>query len=389
MRPIIDTLFKLFLTGPIALGAISSAGDWVKNISLGVKAHAEGKLDDAEHHFHEALAIASRTENAGHLARTWNNLGAVAHARGRYQEAEQHYLKAAEYWERQQEKHGLEYVRLKNNLAVVYRALGKPAEAEPLARETVRLAGTEAAPHTGVYLRNLAEILRSQGRTDEALNTAKRALEALEALAERPLLRIAEVRQSMAAIESERGNVSEAERLEGLALAIYEEHLGAEHPRTASTVSNLGHYLMAQSRWTEARPLLDRALRIWEETLGPRHPCVAVGLNNLAQWHRAQGETRLAEPLYRRALATWEESLGRKHPDYAKGLINLGELFAMQQKHRGAEQLFKQALEISRNALGEDHPQTQRVLRRLVSLYAAQGRASDLKKVSTTLLPPR
>ena len=45
-----------------------------------------------------------------------------------------------------------------------------------------------------------------------------------------------------------------------------------------------------------------RALAITEQALGPDHPRTATGLNNLAVFHYLQGQYAQAEPLYTRAL---------------------------------------------------------------------------------------
>jgi tetratricopeptide (TPR) repeat protein len=73
-------------------------------------------------------------------------------------------------------------------------------------------------------------------------------------------------------------------------LSVAEATFGAQHPKTASSLSKLASVYTALGKYAEAEPFLQRALAIWEKTLGADHPYVAVGLNNLAQLYYEQGK---------------------------------------------------------------------------------------------------
>jgi tetratricopeptide (TPR) repeat protein len=91
------------------------------------------------------------------------------------------------------------------------------------------------------------------------------------------------------------------------ALAIREKTLGKEHPRTATTLTNLASLYEAQGKYAQAEPLYLRALAIDEKAYGVERPEVATDLNNLAYLYKAQGEYGKALPLYERALAIREK----------------------------------------------------------------------------------
>jgi tetratricopeptide (TPR) repeat protein len=120
----------------------------------------------------------------------------------------------------------------------------------------------------------------------------------------------------------ERAQYVEAEPLHKRALAIYEKALGAEHPHTATSLSNLAELYYSQGRYGKAEPLLKRSLAICEKALGADHPYTAASLNNLATLYDSQGRYEEAEPLYKRALAICEKALGAEHPDTATVLEN-------------------------------------------------------------------
>ncbi len=114
-----------------------------------------------------------------------------------------------------------------HNLAVVYRAQGKYAVAEPLYKRS--LAIWEKAlgvdhPDVAASLNNLAELYRLQGRYAEAEPLYKRSLAILEKAlgAEHP--NVAASLENYSALLRETGRGSEAVKLEARAKAIRAKH---------------------------------------------------------------------------------------------------------------------------------------------------------------------
>ncbi len=105
-----------------------------------------------------------------------------------------------------------------------YRTLyqqGRYSEAEPYAKEALRLGTEELGPNdptTALLLNDLALIYQAQGR------------------------------------------YAEAEPLYQRALAIDETALGPEHPHVAASLNNLAGLYRAQGRYVEAEPLYQRSL---------------------------------------------------------------------------------------------------------------------------------
>ncbi len=128
---------------------------------------------------------------------------------------------------------------------------GRYSEAEPYAKEALRL-GTEEfgpkKPSTAALLNNLAELYRAQGKYAE-------------------------------------------------------KALGPEHPDVAKSLNNLAGLYYDQGRYAEAEPLYQRALAIVEKALGPEHPHVATSLQNYAALLRETGRTEEADEMEARAKA--------------------------------------------------------------------------------------
>jgi tetratricopeptide (TPR) repeat protein len=97
------------------------------------------------------------------------------------------------------------------------------------------------------------------------------------------------------------GRYDEALPLAERALAIRERTLGPDHPDIAQFLNYLAVLRWAGGDYARAEPLYQRALAIREKALGPDHPDVADVLNNLAMLQAARGHLPEAVTAARRA----------------------------------------------------------------------------------------
>jgi len=115
---------------------------------------------------------------------------------GRYEEAEQRVAEAREH----PDNTPLGQALLRQVAALVYSAHGEHADAEPLAREAVRLAfETDSPLWQGQAVCDLAEVLEAGGRREEAVAALQQALTLYERKQVIPLTR--RVRERLAALE--------------------------------------------------------------------------------------------------------------------------------------------------------------------------------------------
>ena len=77
---------------------------------------------------------------------------------------------------------------------------------------------------------------------------------------------------NLAGLLESQGKYEEAEPLYRRALKIYEKALGPDHPSVATTLNNLATLYKSQGKYEEAEPLYRRALKIIKEKLGENHP---------------------------------------------------------------------------------------------------------------------
>jgi tetratricopeptide (TPR) repeat protein len=248
---------------------------------------------------------------------------------------------------------------------------------DPLAPHALTVAGRAdeaGVPEPTARLFNeLARLFQAKARYAEAEPLCRRAVEINMAVRGESDPIVATCLSDLAALLHATNRLGEAEPLMRRALKIDEASYGPDHPNVATDLNNLAELLRVTNRLGEAEPLMRRALAIGEASLGPDHPNVAIRLNNLAALLQATNRLGEAEPLLRRALKIDEASYGPDHPNVATDLNNLASLFQAKNRLAEAEPLFRRALAICETSLGADHPNTATVRRNLARLLAARG----------------
>lgn len=185
---------------------------------IGMLRYWQGKYEEAEQSYKEALSIQARTLGTDHPDYAWtlNNLAIVYRSRGRYTEAEQLYLRAKEIRARTVGVDHPDYAITLNNLSVLYRAQGRYKEAEKTDLEVkeirARVLGTDH-PDYAATLDNPANVYYDQGR------------------------------------------YAEAEQLYSEARAIRARTLGTDHPDYINTLNNLANIHYARGQYAEAEKL--------------------------------------------------------------------------------------------------------------------------------------
>lgn len=372
------------------LAQACTTGGLLVDAYRGKKAFDEGRYGDAEKHHAEQIKAAEKfgPDNVA-LALSLGNLAVVYSAQGRYAEAEPLYVRALGI---QQEKKGIEHPDVALtlvNLAEVYKAQGRYPEAEPLYKRALAISEKAKGPEhrdVATNMNNLATLYHAQGRYAEAELLLKQALRIFEKAKGPEHRDFAASLNNLATLYVTQGKYIEGESLFRRALAIREKTLGPEHPDVAFSINNLAVLYVEQAQYTQAEPLQQRALAIWEKTLGPEHPDVATSLNNLGILSSALGHHAQAEAFHRRALAIREKTLGPEHADVAQSLNNLALLYFDQGQLAEAEPLWERALRINEKVLGREHPNVALSLHNLAWLYWTQGRFTDAEPLARRAL---
>ena len=381
--------------------------------ALGLKAQAEGRMEEADTFFQQAeaqeephkdkLAKIYLARGRNHTyqgqyqaALPWyqktlalkptkdperlNEFGTAFYLAGRYDEALPILHEALTLREKTLKGNDPDLATSFNNLATLYKTQGKYAEAELYYQRALRineLALGPDHPQVALSLNYLAQLYYTQGKYAEAVPLYQRNITILETALGVNHPNVATSLNNLAELHRTQGQYAAADPLYQRALAIDEAVLGPTHSDVERDLNNLAELHRAQEQYAQAEPLYQRALRINEQVLGADHPQVALNLNNLAGVYGAQGKYAEAESLYQRALRITERALGPNNPHVARNLNNLAELHRTLGQYDEAEFLYKRALAINETALGPDHPGVAINLNNLALLYKTQGKYDE------------
>jgi tetratricopeptide (TPR) repeat protein len=198
----------------------------------------------------------------------------------------------------------------------------------------------------GAWLNNLAGLYLAQARYADAEPLFKRAISIAEQAFGSEHWEVGQSLNYLGLLYVKQDRYAEAEPFFKRSLIILEKALGTDHAEVGSILSNLALLYKSQGRIAEAEPLLKRSLSIREKTFGSDHPVVGITLNNLANLYDAEERFAEAEPLYRRALSIVETTLGSDHPAFATTLSNLAVLSFVQQDWARAAKLWRQSTDV-------------------------------------------
>ncbi|MEM6990788.1 MAG: serine/threonine-protein kinase [Myxococcota bacterium] len=257
----------------------SSGGDIERAKLVGYQGHAAATLGEfgvAERHHRAAygMFLAAERRDLACIAQT--DVGAALRERGDYRAARLEYEGALEV---ATELFGEQHPSLGpilDGLAYTGRELGRAPEAEALYRRALSLYQTNLGPQSAKAsgaLNNLAGWFLREGRTEDALETYRSGLAALEA-----------------------GGSSDNHRM-----------------LRSNLMGNVGRTLMTMDRFDEAAQWQRRALQELEQI--PSEPVqLAVGLANLAMTEQLRGREDAARRLSTRAITMVRTNLAEDHP---------------------------------------------------------------------------
>jgi serine/threonine protein kinase len=199
----------------------------------------------------------------------------------------------------------------------------------------------------------------------------------------------AAIRQTIGTTYRDLGLYAQAEQQMAQALALRRRVLGADHPDTTTSMSDLGTVFMLERDLAKAEPLIAEALNIRRARLAPEDPAVIDAENNLATLVSSRGDHARAEQLYRDLLTIKRRQLGDEHADTLVLMNNLTVEQLALGKYAEAEALLRAIVETKRRVLGADHPSTLLSMNSLGIAYRDQKRYGEAESVLRTVVDTR
>jgi tetratricopeptide (TPR) repeat protein len=203
-------------------------------------------------------------------------------------------------------------------------------------------------------LHSLALLCVRAGRLEEAKSWNKRALEIQKALYGSRHVSVANSLNILAEVLKTEGRQQEAASALQEAISICERNACANW-LLGVMLGNLGRMLGSNDRTREeAEQFCLRGRLMLENALGSRHPYVALALVNLADLERRKRKYVEAEAMLRNALDIQRKAWPEPHPDTAKTLHELGWLMDVQRRFSEAASFFEKAIAMREALFGPD-----------------------------------
>ncbi|RKG67084.1 hypothetical protein D7V80_17530 [Corallococcus sp. CA054B] len=248
------------------------------------------------------------------------------------------------------------------------------AEAEQRWTESMRAA--LAGRHDLLAARSETDLVFVTGyeleRADRGLEHAAQARALLERTGPAEEVE-AQIEHNLGAVAFGEGLLPQAREHFERAAAIRERVLGADHPDTAKSLTNVARIRLRQDAPGEALALYQRVLDIQRKRLGARHPAVADTLVLMGEVRQHLEGPAAVVPLYTEALEIRGAMLGDTHLDTVRLHNQLGLVHEAMGTFTLARQEHERALALSVQAFGEEHVEYALSLEYLARLEEAQG----------------
>ncbi|HMW38758.1 MAG: CHAT domain-containing protein [Saprospiraceae bacterium] len=335
----------------------------------------------SQQQFNQSLKIISSAEDlaitkVGQESVSYGNCcmthGTILYFMGEYKEAVPWYLKAKIIREKTLGKVHLDYARILNNLALVYKNIGYYEKAEPLYLETFsiqeKLLGREH-PEFSYTLNNLATLYQKMGFFSKSEKLLLESKEIKLKVFGKQHPEYAACLSNLALLYHDWGHLDRAEPLALEAKAIRKQTLGIEDLDYAESLNNLANLYSDLGQYNKAESFFLEEKNIYERKLGKEHPDYAMSLVNLVAHYTDIKQFEKATPLLQEAMLIQEKTLGKEHPDYALSLGLQSKIYNGLGQVEKAITVLKEAMEFNGITLGKEHPSYVSMQINLASLY--------------------
>jgi tetratricopeptide (TPR) repeat protein len=186
-----------------------------------------------------------------------------------------------------------------------------------------------------------------------------------------------------------RGAYTSAEKLQRHVWGVRWRVLGAKHPDTLTSMSNLALTLSDQGDLAGARKIEEEVLETRRRVLGSEHPDTLTIMNNFAVTLHKQGELERAREIQEEVLETTRRVRGDEHPDTLRSMNNLAGALHDQGDLAAAREIQEEVLETTRRVRGDEHPDTLTAMNNFAGILHDQGDLDGARKILEEVLETR
>lgn len=187
---------------------------------------------------------------------------------------------------------------------------------------------------------------------------------------------------NLAFVQAGRDNFAGAEATLARVRGIADRALAADDQLRFTIANNLASVYVREGRYREAVPLFQEAIAGRSRVLGAAAPLTLNTQAGLAEAFFRMGNYAAAEPILAANLPLSERALGAAHPSTVMLRNNLGYIYARQSRYAEAAQLTSAALEQAERVYGPDHPNTLASLDNMSGVLRHLGRLPEAENLS-------
>jgi len=362
-----ETFFRRSIEMWEALGVLSAQETSDREaieplLGLGNMLAGQGRFDEAAPLLERALGMMRGLGDAADLrslARAATSVAVLRHRQGRVDEAESLYLEALDLHERSDGRNLTYVADVLSSLGRLYEERGQHEEARGRLEEAVRI---RRAIHEGDHPRlattllNLGEFLKGTGDAVDALRIFEEAHQMNVSLFGERSVSAATTLASIAAAHERLGELERALETHREAVSIVREAAGESHASFLTGLTQIGRIAALLGRDGEAEEAFERLLALDAARRGDgAHDASSVDrLREYANFLSARNRTEEAEPLLREILDATERLFGDDHPNTATTLNSLAVLYLRMERPSEAAPLFRRALAIEEQTIGAE-----------------------------------
>ncbi len=338
--------------------------------------YGQGKYQTGRKHLEQYVLLLKELYGEDHPKMiagsiTW---AALLFSKGEIDEAEKTYRRYLPLLKNEYQKGNVKAETLAealNNFAYLRRTQGDSREAESLFRETLELIpqlSDETRNIVATTRSTLASTIADQGRFDEALQTAREAVEEFKKRGEIDSPNYAFSLTVYGGFLSEKGEFAEADKVLREAEIIFRKFLSPSNLWLGDNLRNQAISLYNQGKYPEAIEKADMTLKMYEESFGKHYDHYPTALMIKGLSLAKSGQTNEGERLLREAFELRRNSLPKEHFWVAIAMSALGEGLTLQKKYAEAEPLLIESFESLKNSQGAENPRTVLAQNRLNEL---------------------
>ncbi len=274
-----------------------------------------------------------------------------------------------------------------NNFAYLRRTQGASMEAESLFRETLELTpqlSDESRIGLATTRSTLASTIADQGRFDEALQSAREAVEEYRKRGEVDSPNYGFSLTVLGGFLAEKGEFGEADADLQEAEIIF-RHLNSPNSLwLGDNLRNQAISLYGEGKLTESIAKGDETLKIYETSFGKNYDNYPTALIFKGLSLAKTGNIEAGEKLLREAVEIRKATLPKDHYWVALAISALGECLTMEKKYSEAEPMLVEAAASLKASQGNTNPRTELAVERLMALYRAEHKQDDAARLQAS-----